>query len=193
MPLPVIADVFRCALTITTNTGGSTTNVLHFGSGSVSASEMADAIQAALTSDNPWAYVSSDFVNGSVAVTPLDGSSATFEKPVAELVGTQGGQTLFEAAMVVKLSTAQRGASHRGRVFIGPLTEDSVNEGFIAGSTVAGFQTAFENWVSGVQSAIGGNLKVASYKLSTAANVLGILTTNQQRTQRRRLVRVTGR
>lgn len=192
MPLPIIADVFRCAINLSDPSGGSATNILHFGAGGgATASDIAHAIDDEAATTHPWQYVANTFADCIIEVTPLDGATAPFVLTSANIAGTQSGTKLYEAAAVVKLTTALRGREHRGRSFIGPLTEGSVAAGALDPGTRSGLETAFQDWQAAVEANIGGNLKVASYKLSTAENVVSATVGPFQRTQRRRLQRVT--
>lgn len=191
MPLPVISNAYRCAMIQQGPSGALATTVFHFGAGGTTATDVADSIDNALLAGNPWSFVSSLFTSGIIEVTALDGVSASVQKPTARLAGTQSGQTLFEAAAVIKFLTALRGREHRGRIFIGPLTESSVDEGVIDSGTVSGLQSAIEDFTADLEATLGGSMKVASYKLGSVENVISFLVTPQQRTQRRRLKRVT--
>lgn len=192
-PLPVIADVYRCAVTLLGSGGQTATNVFHVGSGATTAIDVANAIDGDPDGHNPWQFCSALFESARIDVIKLDGTSAEVSKIAEHILGTQAGQVLFESSALIKLMTDLRGKEHRGRMFIGPLTEESVSAGVLGGSVVTGIAAAMGAWKSNLEDEIGGNLKVASYKLGTASNVTSTLTENVQRTQRRRLRRVTGR
>jgi hypothetical protein len=192
MPLPVIADVYRCAVTLLGVDGTTATNVFHFGSGATSETALADSIDTLRGGVTPWDFASDVYDRSKISIEKLDGVSAAFERNCVNIKGTQSGQILYEAAAVIKLTTAVRGRSARGRMYIGPLTEATVAGGVVNGGTVTALDTAFEDWVTGVEGDIGGNFKIVSYLHSTAQNLTGHLTETQQRTQRRRLRRKTG-
>lgn len=192
-PLPVIADVYRCAVTLLGTNGATATNVFHVGSGATTAIDVAHAIDGDPDGNNPWQYCSDLFASASISVIKLDGTSAEVTTFADHILGTQSGQVLYEASAVIKLLTELRGKEHRGRMFIGPLTESTVAGGILAGSSVSGLVDGMTAWKSNLEDEIGGNLKVASYKLGTATNVSSFFVENVQRTQRRRLRRITGR
>lgn len=194
MPLPVIADVFRCAVTLTGSGLQSATNVFHISAPGATASDVADGINSAAGAGDPWAGVNAVMTDASITVTPLDGVSGSHIQGANLIVPGAGGQPLFEASMVAKFATGLAGREHRGRMFIGPLSEDQVNAGVVLDTLVAGTLDAITDWIADLNGqAIPKDLVVASYKLSTASSVTSVTVTQQQRTQRRRLRRVTGR
>ena len=194
MALPVIADVFRCALTLTGSALGSSTNVFHISAPGATATDVANGIDTAAASGDPWSNVASSFGAPQVVVTPLDGVSGSHAQILSNVTPGIGGSVLYESALVIKLGTGFSGREHRGRMFIGPLTEDHVSAGVIDSAVVSDEFTQITDFITALNGlAIPMDLGVASYKLSTWSSVTSIIVTGQQRTQRRRLRRVTGR
>lgn len=193
MPLPVISDVFRVAFSANLGGGGTCANVLHVSAPAASATDVLDVIKATPDADNWYTeVVASD--NFLITVTPLDGVSASVQDFAENLAGESTGETVYEASIVLKLHTPLRGREHRGRQYIGPLPEGALTAGVVSstavGFTLDRFRTAVASWLL-ADPVI--TLGVASYKDATFEAVDLVSATQQQRTQRRRLRRVTGR
>jgi hypothetical protein len=105
--------------------------------------------------------------------------------PDGRWVGGRGGEYIPQAASIVKLRTAKRGRSYRGRIFLPFLPEGGQNNGTLNAGDVAQAQTAWDDFVVD----IAGNdcsLVVASYKHQTAEVVTTVLVEGEAATQRRR-------
>lgn len=155
VPLPVIANVFRCALNWT---AGSQTavNVIHIfvdPTGTQAPSEVFEALDDFVT-QAMWTPVSSSAGVASVDITPLDGVTATASfstAGAARWTGSEGGDIQVAPAAIVKMQTALRGRSHRGRIFLPFLGEGATSGGQLVGgrdvtttAAWAAFQTALQ-------------------------------------------------
>jgi len=127
-PLPVIPDVFRVVLEWNAHGGVSPVNVLHFFADGATSAQVAGVIADHITSDM-FSVVGQDFTLDTIAITPLDGSTATTHHSLGVGVAGQAtGQAMLNMAACLNFGTTQRGSRGRGRVFLGPITE-SVNTG----------------------------------------------------------------
>ena len=196
-PLPVIADTYRTALTWTDATGQSAVNVMHFRwlLGTNDTDGLMTFLNGAVTA-NMWLPVCSDSVVTDVAITPLDGISATQHyAPTTPAHWTGGNPADFSpaTAVIVKLTTPLRGRSHRGRVFLPLISENIISDGRLNSTTAANVTTAWEAFrthspVSGEQF----GLVIASYKLASGELVGNVLCETVLATQRRRQGRLRG-
>jgi len=129
-----------------------------------------------------------------VDVTPLDGSGVTLPTPTgspAKWTGTgTGGDILPTSCLLMKLNTAQRGRSHRGRIYLPFLNTNNVGDGKIGSSIQASVTTAWVAYKTALASA-GAPLQVASYVLASSADVVAIAAETYEATQRRRLHRTS--
>jgi hypothetical protein len=188
--LPVIADCFRVTINWQELNGVTPRNVLHVSSTSSNVDDIADsfdlAVKNSLPSHNPWECMSSSRVAPTFDILPLDGTSVSSTHTFTETpVGIGGGQEVYQAAAVVSLQTARRGPRGRGRQFIGPCCEDTINSGH--NGDVSGMQDGWDFLLDQlvIQDPIL-QLVVASYKhadmnVVTAARVDSILGTMRRR------------
>jgi hypothetical protein len=187
-PLPVITDVFRCAINWQ-STGGSgaqtAENVIHILAAGKTAAQVGAAIDGD-TDPNMFLSMSSAVSAPSVSITPLDGTSATLDFPLTTWVGTAAGDFVPAVSQLLSLQTAVRGRSHRGRIYVPFTTENRVSQGFATDPTNPPAQAAaWLEWAADIL--VGGfTLVVASYKLRTAAAVTNIIGRQASATQRRR-------
>lgn len=165
--LPVIAGVYRCAIRWRYGAGGPTAiNVLHVLHLAGSAAAAFAALDANVVSAL-WAGMSSTSVADQVAVTPLDGTSATvnFTPSGAKWTGNVvASEYTPSLALVVSLRTAKRGAQYRGRIYLPFQTELGWVDG-VANGSLATNQSAWNTF----QTAMGVSnypLHVASYGFS---------------------------
>lgn len=188
--LPVIADTFRCALNWTAAGGLKAENVIHIkslGGSPVFASDVFESLQDNVQADQ-WAAVSSAYTIVSVTITPLDGTTASQEFATgggAQWQGGAGGDYAPALCAVVKVTTAKRGRSYRGRVYCGPVSEAAQTAGIINPASVALMQTAWELFRTSALTdtfAFG----VASYKHSTIELSTHCFVEGPAGTQRRR-------
>jgi len=191
-PLPIITNVWRVALEwLHSGTGQIAANVIHIRTASTSASAVAAAIAASFL-NKMWTTVSSGASMHAMDLTRLDGSSASYHTTVSGQNG-QGSSGDFEpgSSTVVGLHTALRGRSHRGRVYLPFLAEGQASNGLL---TTGQATTALLGWSYFVahlplQTPLCF-LVVASYKLSTATDVVTTPVLRGYGTQRRRQERV---
>jgi hypothetical protein len=197
-PLPVIANTYRVAM----EWGNSdypnwiATNVIHLNKSSSNPAAVAAALEANVAAAM-WQVQSTHSTIKNLVITPLDGSSVAF--PIATTGGAKwsGNQSnntpTAQNCNIVKLLTAKRGRSYRGRIFL-PWADEQAVDGNLLHTGNASACTAA--WVAfhTAMTAAGFNLVVASYKLATVDNVAALACENYTATQRRRnkRVRTTG-
>jgi hypothetical protein len=188
-PLPVIADTFRVAANYD-KLGQSAVNVMHFRTTTDNAQELGERIIDSWDGDQ-LATLSSDATLTSFDITPLDGVGATVTVNTPEDViwsGSTGTESLPQVACIIKLTTALRGRSFRGRLYL-PFTDESKqDDGNVAPSILGTVTTAWETFVADMLAG-GAELVVASYKLEEANAVTSLLLEDKTATQRRRQAR----
>lgn len=187
--LPVITDVFRVALTWhNASLPRPAANVMHFRSATLNAEGVWGVLDADVVTAM-WDQTDANSAVVDVSVTPLDGTSVTFSATPA---GTKwkggigpGTDCTPQVASIVKLLTATRGRSYRGRVFLPFVSEDANDSGFLASATQVAMQSA---WSTFLATAAGDDLQlvVASYKHATAADVTVLQVESLLATQRDR-------
>lgn len=190
--LPVITDVFRVALNWTDGAGQNAVNVIHLDcGGSADATAVMELLDDVVAS-NLWPSVATGCHVNEVAITPLDGSSATQHFTPGTPGNWTGGAGSAEyepqIAAIVKLTTAHRGRSHRGRIYL-PFTAESVVSKGALDSTIAGDLTTA--WTAfgaalGTDPTTPSSFVVASYKLASADAVVSFFGETETGTQRRR-------
>jgi hypothetical protein len=193
MPLPVIANTYRVALEWSNSDfpNETATNVIHIRKSGSNAAAIAVIVDAAVTAPM-WRFMDTHSKIVFQVVTPLDGGSVSL--PVAtggpaKWSGTQTNQQpLFQVSELIKVLTAKRGRSYRGRVFLPWVDEAGVSGNALDGATTA-LVTA--GWVAFLASLTGAGAKmvVASYKNATAEDVVAIGAELDTATVRRRNLR----
>lgn len=192
MPLPVIADAYRVAFDWTNSvTTDTATNVMHFHAPGKTSTDVYTALDTNVTTAM-WCCVSDLASIAEVSITPLDGSGITvnaFTGSPGRWVGG-GGSGDFTPAVcsLVKLLTAQRGRSYRGRVFLPWVAENDTANGTLTGSAVTAGTAAWATWLAAMAGA-GVFPGVASYTLASVEPIINILVEPRVATQRRRQVR----
>lgn len=162
--LPTIANTYRVTLHWSGPGGTSAKTVMHFRRSSSTASAVATAVDANVTA-TMWNHTGTTTAVSKISVTPLDGSSATYELAVtgAKWAGpTAAAEVIPAGAAVITLRTANRGRRYRGRVFLPFVQENNIANGVIASSVVTALQTAWENFRAAMSTA-STVLVVASY------------------------------
>lgn len=193
-PLPVISDVYRCAINWSNTTSlAQATNVIHIRkSGSNPADIFADLdahFAAAM-----WQAQAIDTIIANIVITPLDGTSVSF--PVVPTPGVKyhgvasTGDMSPQTANIVKFLTAKRGRSYRGRLYLPFPAESATSNGKLTGATVTAGQAAWVTFVNAMNTA-GSQIVVASYVHATAENVIATLYESFTATQRRRQKRLS--
>jgi hypothetical protein len=190
-PLPTISNTFRVALDWADASGQTAVNVMHIriaGGGTIG--NVAAAMDSAATG-NMWASVINSAHVSQFAITPLDGSTATaFVTPttIGKWTGSSSSTEFLPAVSpLVKLTTAIRGRSNRGRLFLPFTGEGNVVNGKVRAADVTVMQPAWTSFLAGLAAFTPAcTLVVASYKLSTATTVLAAHVEDVLGTQRRR-------
>lgn len=191
-PLPTIANCFRVALSGGLFAGIRAVNVFHVLTSEDDVSAISAAILASAEQDGMLGGRPESGKPVLMQITPLDGSSATFDVAVPSdsfPTNTGDGQVVPEAAVVVSFKTAQRGPANRGRLYNGPLVESVIANGEVDSVICSGIATAWTDFATALGAsspAIG--LAVASYVHADANTVTAITCGTQQATQRRRLL-----
>ena len=186
MPLPVITNVYRCALNWQSGSQKSV-NVMHVRRAASSASAVAAALDAWATA-GLWGFEPTGTAVNNLVITPLDGTSASYTLPVtgAKWSGSAGVSEFFPAAaVVVKLTTLLRGRSQRGRLFLPWVAESKQTNGGLDVATQGTTQTAWNTFLGALISA-GFPPVVASYLHSSATDVVAMTVETLEGTQRRR-------
>lgn len=148
MPLPVIAETFRVTFNWAAVVGVTAHNVLYFQSVAGDEAQLAADIDAEL-STNMLYPLNNGVTLDSVDIIALDGVSATQHFAIASAVtGSGTGEIVPAAAAIINLHTLQRGPRGRGRIFLGPVTEDKLTNGMLAGSTAAVLQAAWTDFIA---------------------------------------------
>jgi hypothetical protein len=154
-PLPTIANVYRVAMNWgTTPTGQTATNVMHFSAATGGASGVWTALNANVTA-NMWFCSTNNWQVKQVAITPLDGHSATLLESPAGTNWTgaiAGGDYLPSTAAVVSMSTSARGRRYRGRLYLPGVAESAVTNGQIT-IVIATWQSAWNTFLSTMSTA----------------------------------------
>jgi hypothetical protein len=188
-PLPVIADTYRVVWDWSTAIGLSATNVFHIRAATGDEDDIDADIEAAGDLDMFLALYNG--ANIAVqSIQKLDGTSAArvYDAP---LWGSGGGagDAIPQAAAIVKETTALRGPSHRGRLYLPFVSEGSQNGGFINTGITATMQTAWEAFRDNMATA-SKPMVVASYVHSTAQDLTGVRVEGIIGTQKRRVDRL---
>jgi hypothetical protein len=191
-PLPVIANVWRVTLNWQMgDTSQTAANVIHFSAPGASASDLLTQLDDVVVA-NMWDCTSTTGKVTKLSALKLDGTSPTVDKTDLNVdgrwQGNASGQPIPQVAGLVKLRTATRGRSHRGRVFLPWVAEDVTDKGFISTTVQGNIQDAWQDFIT-VMSAFAYPMVVASYRLHTAAAVTEVVAEAATGTQRRRQTR----
>jgi hypothetical protein len=188
-PLPTITDTYRVSLSWRhAATGQIAVNVIHVRKTATTATAIAALVDAAFQIDQ-WATVSSGASIIDIAVTPLDGSSVTVHRtPTGHVTGETAGDMEPAVSCVTSFYSAKRGRSYRGR-FYAPFFAES--DGANGSTSASGALAVSVAWAA-FATALGAGAKhvVASYKHSTAEDIITYVTVPALGTQRRRQTRV---
>ena len=192
-PLPVITNVFRCALEWQGGGGQSAVNILHIGNDTDDESGVFADLDAAVNS-TLWRNTCSTAAITRVVIWDLSGSTAgqVFTPTGGDWEGGSSGTEWAPAvAQLVSLRTAVRGSRGRGRIYLPFISEGGVADGFISDvGVLAEQQAAWDTFVDDLAAA-GSQLQVASYahessNVVTGVNVEAILATQRRRQSRLR-------
>lgn len=190
--LPTIANTFRVALLWQSANGQTAVNVMHIHtntSGKVPLDVMENLDDNA--GSNLWLSVSSTAVVKEIQITPLDGVSATVgfaPATPASWTGGQSGDFSPATAVLVKLTTAHRGRTARGRLFLPYTGESAMSDGNLDSGIQSSMQTEWTAFNGAIASDADTpmSIVVASYKLATIENVTSFFVEPVLATQRRR-------
>lgn len=191
-PLPVIANVHRCALEWGLGSSQHAANVIHVHTtaGVATTAQVYACLNRNVTAAM-WSSVGGSASVTDVNITPLDGVSPTTDFPTgspAKWTGPGGGQTTPAVATLVKLTTDLRGRSHRGRVYLPFQSEAAEADGALNPATQTAAQAAWTTFLVDIASdaTTPMTLVVASYLLGSARNVQTVTVEGMLATQRRR-------
>jgi hypothetical protein len=190
-PLPIIADTFRCAYNWRCADGTHAVNVMHIRAPGHTQFEVGPAIQAA-TSHDMWVSVHLSAHVESIDVTPLDGAGlgvSFIPTDDSVFTGTGGLDWIPSTSALLKFTTALRGRSFRGRMFLPFTSEESAVNGALLGSSQALMQADWTSFLVNM-NASGFEPVVASYTLAVAHTIQFVEVEAALATQRRRQERV---
>lgn len=192
--LPTITDVFRCAFKWSgTGQTLSATNVMHVKKGGATPADIAVILNANVTAAM-WPFTSGNFAVKEIDITPLDGLGTTFPyvpgTPAKFVGGGGAGDYVPSMCALIKLVTAKRGRSYRGRVYTPFVVETLVASGVLTGASVSACTTAWVAFVAALSSA-GAPLQVASYKHATSEPVVAAVCESFYASQRKRQKRTS--
>jgi len=189
--LPTIDHVLRVALNWTSDSGQTAVNVMHFYSEEAGATpeQLATDLDAQATG-SMWGCIVPSASVSDIAITPLDGSTATSHytpATPAHWVGQNGTDFVPQVAAIIKLTTGLRGRSHRGRLFLPFIEEGAISNGLLLSATRSGVEGAWQDFGDHMlATAHVWALGVASYKLATFEGASTITCEGVLGTQRRR-------
>ena len=185
----MINDVFRVALNWSAPASSlNATNVIHFRNAGGSSGDLTLKMNSHVTA-GMWGTVSHLASITDVVVTPLDGGSVSVPfltgSPTKWAGAGGSGDFIPQAATIMKLLTARRGRSYRGRVFLPFVPEASQAQGTLVTGDVDAEAAAWATFMSDM-AGDSYDLVVASYSLATADDVVAIAGEYKTATQRRR-------
>lgn len=167
--LPVIPNCFRATFIWSPVDSSHPVNVMHFSS---SAGDE-DSLAAAL--DSSWKNGMVGVVTGGTSIIrydilALDGLSATrsYTPAPANTEGQDGqatGAPLLELALCVAFQTTERGPRKRGRIYLGPITENEITGPTFDGVDFGAIEGAWSDFNAAMVGTADAWLHgVASYK-----------------------------
>lgn len=187
-PLPVIADTYRVTWNFSGSEGVTPRIVQHFYSPS-SDVDVFGASLIAVLEDDLFYPMPGAFEPETIDVLPLDGTTPTKTFDLPEAVAFCSGDSDFSpaSAYVLSLQTAVRGPRGRGRSYIGPVADSTIQDGHVFGPSHDAIQVAWANTLiaaAALDPLI--SLCVASYTHEEMNVVTGLTVRNVIGTQRRR-------
>jgi hypothetical protein len=187
--LPIIADTYRIAF-IWSGYGSNAVNVMHFRKAGSSAGAVGTSVIASWQLGQLQCVGNSSSID-TLHVTPLDGISASVDLATGSAgkwVGFAAGDVIPAQSGIVKLATASRGRSYRGRVFLPWTAESAATVGIMSAGIVTSLEFAWTAFLAALNAA-GVTWVIASYKHATAAPITTITVEQALGTQRRRQTR----
>lgn len=190
MPLPVITNVFRVALTWSSG-AMSAVNVMHFSKAGGTSDDLYDKMSSHVNT-GLWDTTANSASIDTVTITPLDGTSASTPYTTGgsgPWVGNASGDGISSLATIVKMVTPLRGRSFRGRLYLPFPGEGVVAYGLIPSGRAVTQQAA---WVTfGDDMVTDGWIPVvASYHLADKTAITHYKVELALGTQRRRQTRL---
>jgi hypothetical protein len=193
MPLPIIADVFRTVfIWRDIDSGTNAINVMHISAPGATEEDVLDTVFASVATRGTamFAALSGGCFVERVEVEKLDGTSARHSRNTAGATtphwqGQGSGGSIVAAAAIIKLSTALRGRSNRGRLYLPSVAESKYADGVldtVAQTSMTTGWDAFANDLVADTMALG----VASYRHANWHQAVGIVCESAVGTQRRR-------
>jgi len=164
---------------------------MHILRSGTTASVIASSVDANVTAAM-WGCVWPTATVNHISVTPLDGSSATYQLNTsgAKWTGSAAaGDPIIAAAAMIKLTTSLRGRSNRGRLYLPFVCESVQQGGTIIAGTVTSMQTAWNSFLTAMVAA-GSQPVVASYLHAVQHPVAAYTVETFLGTQRRRQTRI---
>ena len=189
MPLPIILNTFRCALHWTDPAfQRAAVSVMHFEAVGADIDDVWTSLDGHVTGAM-WGQAKNTTVIDTVTITDLGASLASVVKTTggaAKWKGTSGtGTPVPQVAVILKLLTAGRGRSFRGRNFLPWPVEDAITAGTYDSGYRTPQQTAWNNFLTAM-GADNVNPVVASYKLASSELVTTYQVEQLLGTQRKR-------
>ena len=187
--LPVISNTWRVSFSWhNDNTPHTAANVMHFRKGGGSSAALWTSLDshvttAMFTMQPNYAHVTE------VDITPLDGTGLTVPNATGSPTkwSGNGGSGDFIPAManIIKMLTAKRGRSYRGRIFLPWVLEGMQSNGTLSGNNVT---TTSGAWATFLTAMIGDGYApvVASYLHATAEDITALTCESAGATVRRR-------
>jgi len=190
MALPVIENCTRVTWNFATYLGVTPRVVQHFLTATSDMQELGDNIWSNVA-DGIFGPMHQNFEPTSIALLPLDGTSATTivdnPAPSDSNLCNADGQMLPAVAALMSWRTLVRGPKARGRSYIGPICEQTTSDGVLDDPWRSDLQSAWNDTLlalGGVTPSIA--LCVASYVHEEAYLVQSASAERPVATQRRR-------
>lgn len=189
-PLPVIENVFRMAIETDPFAGLSSVNVFHVQSDADSeAGDVLNTVIDALDDNrNMWNPLWHETTVKRITCTKLDGSTATVVGDLSGTIGTATEALSPASCALISIATGVRGSRGRGRVYVGPVCEDKMANGFLGSAVVALVQAAWNQFATDLDDALDTpvHFGVASYVHADFHPSVAIRCEGALATQRRR-------
>lgn len=189
--LPIIENVYRITIEWQGNNGFPSVNTFHARGteGDTDPGSFLDSVTSTLSAHHDmFNFLISGTLMARVSLTPLDGHTAPVEGVVTGGFGIGTSNAIPAVAQLVHIGTGQRGARGRGRMYIGPITEDATSGGFLDATRAGTVQTAWNDFADDLRDEVDHSLVlgVASYVHADFNDYASITVPHLCATQRRR-------
>lgn len=149
MPLPVIANTYRVTWNFLPSRGVTPRIVQHF----LCPGDNVDYVGAAIVGacvDNMFNPMPQSFEPPTIDILPLDGVTPTRQFDLDPLQNLcQGAEEMSPAsAAIISLRTDQRGPQGRGRSYVGPVAEASMENGQLEVADRVAMEDAWADFLS---------------------------------------------